>query len=41
MHHQKKSSGSANRTLSLDQDWAFGGKLDPAALQPGFNGPIG
>lgn len=37
MHHQKKSSGPANRTLSLDQDWLFGGKLDPAALQPAFN----
>lgn len=37
MHHQKKNSGPASRTLSLDQDWFFGGKLDPAALQPGYN----
>jgi hypothetical protein len=37
MHHQKKNSGPANRMLSLDQDWLFGGKLDPAALQAGFN----
>jgi beta-galactosidase len=29
--------GPAFRALSLDQDWSFGGKLDPAALQPGFD----
>ena len=34
-------SGPARRALSLDRDWLFGGKLDAAALEPGFNdGPF-
>jgi hypothetical protein len=34
---RQRRRGSAFRPLSLDQDWLFGGKLDPAALQPGFD----
>ena len=30
-------SGPACRTFSLDRNWLFGGKLDAAALQPGFS----
>lgn len=30
-------TGPASRTIPLDQDWLFGGKLDPAALAPTFN----
>jgi len=28
--------GPAQRTLSMDRNWIFGGKLQPAALEPGF-----
>lgn len=28
--------GPAQRTLSMDRNWLFGGKLDPQALQPAF-----
>ncbi len=28
--------GPAQRTLSMDRNWLFGGKLNEAALQPGF-----
>jgi beta-galactosidase len=28
--------GPAQHTLSLDRNWLFGGKLQPAALEPGF-----
>src|SRR6476660_4017055 len=30
-------NGPASLTLPLDQDWLFGGKLDPAALSPEFD----
>ena len=30
-------NGPASRTLPLDQGWLFGGKFDPAALEPQFN----
>jgi beta-galactosidase len=30
-------NGPATRTLPLEQDWLFGGKLDPAGLAPTFN----
>ena len=32
-----RSSGPAQRIVSLDQDWLFGGKLQPAATDPAFN----
>jgi beta-galactosidase len=35
--HRQGGRGAAFRAISLDQDWLFGGKLDPAALQPGFD----
>jgi len=34
---QGRRTGPASRTIPLDQDWLFGGKLDPAALAPTFN----
>lgn len=30
-------SGSAHRAIPLNQDWLFGGKLNEAGLQPGFD----
>ncbi len=35
-HPSAREIGPARRILSLDRDWLFGGKLDSAALQPGF-----
>ncbi len=30
-------TGPASRKISLDQDWLFGGKFNPASLAPGFD----
>ena len=35
--NRQSRRGPAFRTLSLDQDWLFGRKLDSAALQPDFD----
>ena len=32
-----RSRGPASRTYRLDQNWLFGGKLQPEAVQPGFD----
>lgn len=34
---QEKPPGAASSRISLDRDWLFGGKLEPAALAPGFD----